>query len=169
MRRWSWQSILLRHAGGGRNGAFLDLALEDWRYTLDLGVTAPFVLGQRAARHMAEHGGGAIVNISSVHSAHVWANDTPYGVAKAGLNRLTQSMATELAHLGIRTNCIAPGYINVSETDEEQARYDAGDGRALERRTDCEMFTPIDRCLMPIVFRLGGPFGSPQTPSSAVW
>ena len=122
--------ILVNNAGGGRNGAFLDLALEDWRYTLDLGVTAPFVLGQRAARHMAEHGGGAIVNISSVHSTHVWANDTPYGVAKAGLNRLTQSMATELAHLGIRTNCIAPGYINISETDEERARYDASDGRA---------------------------------------
>jgi len=122
--------ILVNNAGGGRNGAFLDLSLDDWRYTLDLCVTAPFILGQRAARHMAAHGGGAIVHISSVHSTHVWANDTPYGVAKAGLNRLTKSMATELAHLGIRTNCIAPGYINIAETDEEQARYDATDGGA---------------------------------------
>lgn len=123
--------ILVNNAGGGRMQPLLDLRLEDWRYTLDLCVTAPFVCGQRAARHMAEReGGGAIINISSVHSTHVWMKDTAYGVAKAALNRLTQSMATEWAHLGIRTNCIAPGYINVSETPEEKARYDATDGSA---------------------------------------
>lgn len=122
--------ILVNNAGGGRNGAFLDMTADDWRYTIDLCVTAPFILGQRAARQMAANGGGSIVNISSVHSTHVWANDTAYGVAKAGLNRLTQSMAVELAHLGIRTNCIAPGYINIAETEEERAKYDATDGGA---------------------------------------
>ena len=122
--------VLVNNAGGGRGDALLELTLDDWRYTLDLCVTAPFLLGQRAARHMAAHGGGAIVNISSVHSDHVWANDTAYGVAKAALNRLTKSMAVELARFGIRTNTIAPGYINVSETPEEEARYAATDGGA---------------------------------------
>lgn len=122
--------VLVNNAGGGRGTALLDLSLEDWRYTIDLCVTAPFLMGQRAARQMAEHGGGAIVNISSVHSTTVWPNDTAYGVAKAGLNRLTKSMAVEWARFGIRTNTIAPGYINVSETDEEKARYDAKDGTA---------------------------------------
>jgi NAD(P)-dependent dehydrogenase (short-subunit alcohol dehydrogenase family) len=60
-------------------------------------------------------------------------------VAKAALNRLTQSMAVEWARFGIRANAIAPGYINVSETLEEQARYDATDGGAapwiVARRT----------------------------------
>ncbi len=79
---------------------------------------------------MVGHGGGAIINISSVHSAHVWPNDTAYGVAKAALNRLTASMAVEWAHLGIRANTIAPGYINVAETPDEQAHYDATDGGA---------------------------------------
>jgi glucose 1-dehydrogenase len=122
--------ILVNNAGGGRGNKLLDLSLDDWRYTIDLCVTAPFLMAQRAARQMAAHGGGAIVNISSVHSTHVWPNDTAYGVAKAGLNRLTKSMATEWAHLGIRANTIAPGYINVSETDEERERYDARDGTA---------------------------------------
>jgi gluconate 5-dehydrogenase len=122
--------VLINNAGGGRNDRLIDLSLQDWRYTLDLCVTAPFLLAQRAARHMAAHGGGTIVNISSVHSSHVWPNDAAYGVAKAGLNRLTASMAVEWAHLGIRANTIAPGYINVSETSEEQARYDAADGGA---------------------------------------
>ena len=122
--------VLVNNAGGGRGDALLHLTLDDWRYTLDLCVTAPFLLAQRAARHMAEHGGGAIVSISSVHSAHVWPNDTAYGVAKAALNRLTASMAVEWAHLGIRANTIAPGYINVAETPDEQARYAATDGGA---------------------------------------
>ena len=123
--------IVVNNAGGGRGGPFLDVSLDAWQYTLDLCVRAPFIIGQRAARHMVERGGGgAIVNISSVHSSHVWANDTAYGVAKAALNRLTRSMAVELAQHGIRTNAIAPGYINVAENEAEQARYDARDGGA---------------------------------------
>src|SRR5690242_16322717 len=47
--------VLVNNAGGGRGDRLLDLSLDDWRYTLDLCVTAPFVLAQRAARHMATH------------------------------------------------------------------------------------------------------------------
>jgi len=116
--------ILINNAGGGRGDALLHLTPEDWHYTIDLCVTAPFLCGQRAAQHMAERGGGgAIVNISSVHSDHAWPNDAAYGVAKAGLNRLTKSMALEWARFGIRVNCIAPGYIEVAVTEEEQEKY----------------------------------------------
>lgn len=116
--------ILVNNAGGGRGDRLIDLTVEDWRYTLDLCVTAPFLVGQRVARHLVERGAaGAILNISSVHSASAWPNDTAYGVAKAGLNRLTESMALEWARFGIRVNCIAPGYIKVATTDDEQERY----------------------------------------------
>lgn len=116
--------ILVNNAGGGRGDRLIDLTPEDWHYTIDLCVTAPFLLGQRVARHLIERGaGGAILNISSVHSANAWPNDSAYGVAKAGLNRLTESMALEWARFGIRVNCIAPGYIKVATTEEEQDRY----------------------------------------------
>jgi NAD(P)-dependent dehydrogenase (short-subunit alcohol dehydrogenase family) len=116
--------ILVSNAGGSRNDALLRATLADWRYTLDLCVTAPFLCGQRAAQAMVERGaGGAIVNISSVHSTHAWPNDGAYGVAKAALNRLTESMALEWARFGIRVNGIAPGYIEVAVTEDEQARY----------------------------------------------
>jgi glucose 1-dehydrogenase len=116
--------ILVNNAGGGRSGPLVDQSIENWDYTLALGVTAPFLIGQSVARAMIEAGtGGAIVNISSVHSTQAWPNDGPYGVAKAGLNRLTMSMALEWARFGIRVNCIAPGYIKVAETEAEQERY----------------------------------------------
>lgn len=119
--------VLVNNAGGSRGGALSELPLENWRYTFDLCVTAAFLTSQAASRHMIPRGRGSIINISSVHSSHVWSNMSPYGAAKAALNRLTMSMAVEWAQHGIRANAIAPGYINVSETDEEKARYDAGD------------------------------------------
>jgi NAD(P)-dependent dehydrogenase (short-subunit alcohol dehydrogenase family) len=116
--------ILVNNAGGGRGDAFLLLTLDDWVYTQDLCVTAPFLYGQCVARHLVERGqGGAILNISSVHADHVWPNDTAYGVAKAAIIRLTESMALELARHNVRVNCIAPGYIKVAVTDDEQAAY----------------------------------------------
>ncbi len=135
--------ILVNNAGGGRSTALLDQTPEDWQYTLALCVTAPFLCGQRAARHMIERGGGgAMVNISSVHSANAWPNDAAYGVAKAGLNRLTKSMAVEWARHGIRVNCIAPGYIEVAVTPEEQEKY------ALEK-THAEPAIPAQRTGKP--------------------
>ncbi|HUG13655.1 MAG TPA: glucose 1-dehydrogenase [Thermomicrobiales bacterium] len=124
IRQLGHLDILVNNAGGGRGDAFLHLTLEDWVYTQDLCVTAPFLYGQAAARHIAERGsGGAIVNISSVHGDHVWPNDTAYGVAKAAIMRLTESMALDLSRYGVRVNCIAPGYIKVAETDAERAEY----------------------------------------------
>jgi NAD(P)-dependent dehydrogenase (short-subunit alcohol dehydrogenase family) len=119
--------VLVNNAGGSRSDALSDLSLEKWKYTFDLCVTAAFLTSQAAAEHMIARGRGSIINISSVHSTHVWPNMSPYGAAKAALNRLTMSMAVEWGHHGIRANAIAPGYINVAETDEEKARYDAGD------------------------------------------
>ena len=119
--------ILVNNAGGSRAGPLTELSLEDWRYTFDLCVTAAFLTAQTAARHMIPRGSGSIINISSVHSSHVWPYKSPYGVAKAALNRLTMSMAVEWAQHGLRANAIAPGYINVSETEEEKARYEKGD------------------------------------------
>jgi NAD(P)-dependent dehydrogenase (short-subunit alcohol dehydrogenase family) len=136
VHRFGRLDVLVNNAGGGRNDSFTHLSADDWQYTIDLCVTAPFLLGQAAANQMIHQGnGGAIINISSVHSTHVWANDTAYGVAKAALNRLTSSMALELAPFGIRANAIAPGYINTSETPEEQERYDQFDGQSAEIQT----------------------------------
>jgi glucose 1-dehydrogenase len=125
--------ILVNNAGGGQYsaGGLTELSLENWENGLNLNLRAPLLTSQIAARQMiARRSGGAIINISSIHSNRVWFDSAAYGVAKAGLNRLTKSMAVEWARHGIRANVIAPGYINTSETAEEQARYDAGDNLA---------------------------------------
>ena len=113
VRRFGRIDILVNNAFAAESGPFLDLSEAMWDRTLDVCLKGYFLCGQAAARAMVGAGdGGSIVNISSVHAGRVWPNDTCYGVAKAGILRLTESMAVELAEHSIRCNAILPGYMD---------------------------------------------------------
>ena len=98
---------------GGTGQSFLELTEENWDANLDIGLKGFYLCSQRAARAMVEQGeGGAIVSTSSVHGQRAWKTDTAYGCAKAGVLRLTQSMAVDLGEHGIRCNAILPGFMD---------------------------------------------------------
>jgi 3-oxoacyl-[acyl-carrier protein] reductase len=101
--------VLVNCAGIARGEPVLEMSEESWHDTLDTNLTGAFVAGQEAARHMAQAGGGAIVNVSSICAYHAESPDASYCASKAGLTMLTQCMAYELGHLGVRCNCVAPG------------------------------------------------------------
>jgi NAD(P)-dependent dehydrogenase (short-subunit alcohol dehydrogenase family) len=98
----------------------LDITLDQWNETLHTNLTAAFLLSQALARHMIEHGGGAIVNVSSVDAFIAESPWAGYNASKAGLNQLTRSMAFELGHLGLRCNAIAPGFTMTPMMDYSQ-------------------------------------------------
>ena len=87
-----------------------DLLLSvDWDYYKKfLGVNMDGALACTRAcyQHMVRRGGGAIVNQSSTAA---WTYSSFYGLAKVGVNGLTQQLAHELGGMGIRVNAIAPG------------------------------------------------------------
>lgn len=87
----------------------LDISPEQWQRVIDTNLNGVFYMSQAAARNMVEHGGGVIVNISSCNSFIVESPYADYNAAKAGVNLLTQSMAFELAHRGVRVVAVAPG------------------------------------------------------------
>ena len=96
---------------------FVDVPEADWDKMLAVDLKGPFICSQAVAKQMIAQAttqprGGAIINISSVHRFRCWPQDTVYGICKAGIARLTESMAFELGQHGIRVNAIAPGYID---------------------------------------------------------
>ena len=103
--------ILVNAPGVNSATPFLDIELDEWHALLDANLTSVFVACQAFARVMVAGGrGGSIINISSASSGPPLSRVLTYSVAKAGLNNLTQYLATELAPAGIRVNAIAPGF-----------------------------------------------------------
>ncbi|TNF36308.1 MAG: SDR family oxidoreductase [Gammaproteobacteria bacterium] len=79
--------------------------------TLEMCLTNTWLCMKYEIPAMLASGGGAIVNISSNASLRGQAFNTAYAAAKAGVNTLTQSAATEYGHQGIRINAVSPGVI----------------------------------------------------------
>ena len=118
--------ILVNNAGIAHHGAFLELSLEDWEHVLRNNLTSAFLCAQGAARIMAAHGGGRIVNIGSISGQRGSYGRTAYGVTKAGIHQLTRIMAVELGPRGITVNAIAPGPIDTGITSfgpDQERRY----------------------------------------------
>ena len=103
---------LVNCAGIQLGCASADFTPEDWKKVLDINLSGTFYWCQAAGRHMMAHQGGAIVNLSSVAEFFGWPLRVPYAAAKAGVSALTRTLATEWAHLGIRVNAVAPGFID---------------------------------------------------------
>lgn len=108
--------ILVNNAGVGLNRPFLETSAEEWERTLRVNLTGTFYCAQAAAKLMAAHGGGAIVNISSISGVRGAQNRSAYGASKAGVILLTRVMALELAPLNIRVNTVAPGPVATEMT-----------------------------------------------------
>jgi len=113
IERFGRIDILVNNAYYAEHVPFLNISEALWDRTLDVCLKGYFLCSQHAARAMVAQGeGGSIVSISSVHARRVWPHDTCYGVAKAGILRLTETMAVDLGAHGIRCNAILPGYVD---------------------------------------------------------
>ena len=103
--------VLVNNAGIFRAAEFLDIAEADWDAVIDVNLKGAFLVGQAVARAMAKHGGGAIVNMSSVNGVTAIPSIASYNASKGGIDQLTRVMALSLADRGIRVNAVAPGTI----------------------------------------------------------
>jgi NAD(P)-dependent dehydrogenase (short-subunit alcohol dehydrogenase family) len=106
--------VLVNNAGSyHESGSIVDQTYESWRRAIAVNYEGVFLCSKPAAEHMVASGrGGAIVNISSVDGI-LPCLGTGYDSAKGALFQFTRSLAVDLAPLGVRVNCVAPGNVPV--------------------------------------------------------
>lgn len=115
--------ILVNNAGVQTWKALLDLTEEDWDRVLDTNLKGTFLCTQRAARHMKDTGGGAIVNIGSGCNKVAFPHLVDYTASKGGIEQFTKVAAVELGKYRIRVNCVAPGAVEIERTMQEAGDY----------------------------------------------
>jgi NAD(P)-dependent dehydrogenase (short-subunit alcohol dehydrogenase family) len=96
---------------------FLRNDFSDFERVMAVNLFGVMVGSQRAARHMADHGGGSIINTSSIGALTGGAAPVIYRTSKAAVIAFSRSIAIDLAEYGIRVNCIAPGHIPTGITN----------------------------------------------------
>ena len=132
--RWGRLDILVNNAGTSMIAPSVELSEADWRRTIDVDLTGPFLCAQAAAREMIPRGGGVIINISSILGETGLQMRAAYCAAKHGLIGLTKVLAIEWAKQGIRVVVINPGYIEtpMDVGDQSSGGYTPAD---IRRRT----------------------------------
>jgi len=134
--------VLVNNAGIADKSAFLELTAAGWDRVIAVNLRGMFLLAQAVARRMRDAGrGGVIVNMASTNALGGEAEFAHYNASKGGVLQLTRTMAVELGPLGIRVNCLCPGFI---DTPLNQALASPEESLAYARR-----HVPLERIGRP--------------------
>jgi 3-oxoacyl-[acyl-carrier protein] reductase len=113
--------ILVTCAGIIRDNLLFKMTDDDWDAVIDTHLKGTFYAVRAAQKHMVEKKAGKIVTVSST-SALGNRGQTNYSAAKAGMQGMTRTWAIELGSFGINVNCVAPGFIATSMTQQTAER-----------------------------------------------
>jgi NAD(P)-dependent dehydrogenase (short-subunit alcohol dehydrogenase family) len=110
VERFGRLDVLVNNAAIDYSGIpLVESAPQEIRRVFEVNTHGSIFMLQEAARHMRDHGGGAIVNVLSRAGLVGIPGMTIYGASKGAIYSLTRAAAIELAPLGIRVNSVAPG------------------------------------------------------------
>jgi NAD(P)-dependent dehydrogenase (short-subunit alcohol dehydrogenase family) len=118
--------ILVNNAGVAVLEGVVDGTYAGWQEVIETNLTGPYLATLHFSELLRSSGRGAVVNVGSVNGVGAMRSLSAYCASKGGLHQLTRQMSLDLAGLGIRVNCVAPGFIatdmfDTSHTEERKA------------------------------------------------
>lgn len=108
--------VLVNNAGITRDGLLMRMDEDAWDLVLKINLKGTFLMSKAVVRTMLKQKGGSVINIASVIGLMGNAGQANYAASKAGIIGFTKSFAKEFGRKGIRSNAIAPGFINSDMT-----------------------------------------------------
>jgi 3-oxoacyl-[acyl-carrier protein] reductase len=117
--------VWVNNAGITRDATMRKMPVEDFDLVIDVHLRGTWLGTRAAADWMRDHGGGSIINVSSISGKVGNAGQTNYSAAKAGIVGLTKAAAKEVGFAGVRVNAIQPGIIATPMTDAMPAEVKA--------------------------------------------
>lgn len=153
--------FLVNNAGGQFPQPADEMKIKGWRAVIDTNLNGTFIVSQKVYNKSMKHNGGAIVNIL----ANMW-NGFPEmahtGAARAGVENLSKTLATEWGPEGVRINSVAPGIIRSSgfDTYDENftayLRQAAKDNKTYRLGTEAEVAAAVLFLLSPAAHFITG-------------
>lgn len=124
--------VLVNNAGITEVWDFLEVTPAQFDQLYHVNIRGQFFCAQQAARHMMAGGGGAIVNLTSVHAFAGMPGHSVYAGTKGAILAWTRELGIELAQHKVRVNAVAPGWIEVPSHYAKYSDYDpAAGGRQI--------------------------------------
>ncbi len=148
--RWGQIHILVNNAGAN---ARIPIESDDdlgWRAVVDSTVVGAYYMTREVLRHMPDHAGGRIINLSSILGRFGVPGYTAYCTAKHGIIGFTRALALEVAGRGITVNAICPGWVETDMADRGMAETAAVLGITKDEfRRQALDAVPLKRILDP--------------------
>jgi NAD(P)-dependent dehydrogenase (short-subunit alcohol dehydrogenase family) len=134
LQRWGTVDILVNNVGTHYYRPIEKIGTEDWDRVLATDLRGHFLAIQAVLPQMRSSGGGAIVNIASVHALQSQPHFSVYAAAKGGIVAMSRSLAMECSSCGVRINTVLPGLTRNANVDrslsgltpEERQRREQG-------------------------------------------
>lgn len=115
--RFSNVEVLVNNAGITADGVFGLMSADEWHSVVDTTLSGFFNCTKPLLTHMVNNRRGSVVNMSSISALAGNRGQANYAAAKAGIIGATRALAAEVARLGVRANCVAPGLIETEMID----------------------------------------------------